>query len=104
MGPEHGCKSHTDHQVSLLGSIWLVQLVSEGLQLAWEAVPKVVETAAPDIALLESSEIKSCHDAKIVAASTEGYPEVRVLFRVRVNYLTGSENYLVIKDLYENKC
>lgn len=87
----------------VLGSIWLVQLVGERLQLAWEAVPKVVETTAPDIALLESSEVKSCHDTKIVAASTQGDPEVRVLFCVRVNYLAGSENYLVVEDLYDNK-
>ena len=86
-----------------LGGIWIVQLVGERLQLAWEAVAKVVESAAPDISLLESSEVKSCHDTKIVAASTQCDPEVRVLFRVCVDYLPGSENYLVIEDLYGDK-
>lgn len=59
-----------------LGGIWLVKLVGERLQLSWEAVTKVVETATPEIALFESSEVKSCHDTKIVAASTQGDPEV----------------------------
>lgn len=46
-----------------------MKLVGERLQLSREAVAKVVETATPDIALLESTEVKSCHDTKIVAAS-----------------------------------
>lgn len=86
-----------------LGGIWLVQLVGERLQLSWEAVAKVIETAAPDIALLESSEVKSCHDTKIVAAPTQGNPEVRVLFGVRIDYFTRSENYFIIEDLYDDE-
>lgn len=86
-----------------LGRIWLVQLVGERLQLSWEAVTKVVEAATPDIALLESSEVKSCHDTKIVAASTQGDPEVRVLFGVRIDYLTGRENHLKIENLYDDE-
>lgn len=84
----------------LFGSIWPVQLVNERLNLAREAVAEIIESAAPDITLLESSEIESRHDTKIVAASAQTDPKIRVFLRVRFDYFTGSQNYLEIKDLY----
>ena len=87
--PTKSCEGDTislaDHDVGLLTGIWLVQLITVRLYLAWEAGREVEDCAAPEWSLLEGFEIETRYYAEIVASAAEGLPQVRVFLCVCID-------------------
>jgi hypothetical protein len=85
--------------VCLVRRIGLGNLGHQSLDLVWEAVLKVEDVATPEQSLFEGPEVEACDNPKIVAATTEGYPEVGVLVGIGVDNLARAEDDLEIDDV-----
>lgn len=91
--------SNTDHKMSFLAGIWVLELLHQSFNLARKALFCVVDFPAPYFPLLEGLKIETSDDSEVVSATSKRNPEIGVLIFVGVDDVPRSENYFIIEDV-----
>lgn len=102
-GGHGGTVTSTNHDVCLISGLRIFELLDVGLYLAGEAVGKVKDGTAPELALLECPHVKSSDDTEIVATTAEREEEVRVLVGVGINNFSRRQDNLEIGHIVRNE-